>query len=177
MTPPPLQRSMTGIEAFQEAVRLDSIGRFADAQKLCAQLLKASPNHPEVQDIRSRELNAYDVLVNHWLVFTQATLPGGQAPATLPGPWNPRAQKASKRNPPRGPRRRGHVVLRFCDRPDPPNSIAPNRLRARLPRQDPGHSVKRIDTYKSKTFQFNDLVEPTAAREPSFDNNGTYKCA
>ena len=51
MTPPSLQPSMTGMQAFHEAVRLDSIGRFADAQKLCAQLLKAAPNHPDVQHL------------------------------------------------------------------------------------------------------------------------------
>jgi large subunit ribosomal protein L4 len=35
-----------------------------------------------VQIVEARELNAYDVLVNDWVVFTQATLPGGDpAPA------------------------------------------------------------------------------------------------
>jgi len=33
-------------------------------------------NLPEVQLIESSELNAYDVLCNEWIVFTQATLPG-----------------------------------------------------------------------------------------------------
>ena len=43
---------------------------------------KSFRNIPEVQVLRSRELNAYDILVNDWVVFTQATLPGGEpAPA------------------------------------------------------------------------------------------------
>ncbi|MEK7247219.1 MAG: DinB family protein, partial [Chloroflexota bacterium] len=36
-------------------------------------------NLPEVQLIEARELNAYDVLCNDWVVFSQATLPGGTA--------------------------------------------------------------------------------------------------
>jgi large subunit ribosomal protein L4 len=44
--------------------------------------LKSFRNLTSIQTIRSRELNAYDVLVNDWVVFTQATLPGGDpAPA------------------------------------------------------------------------------------------------
>ena len=39
---------------------------------------KSFRNLPEVQTIRARELNAYDVLVNDWVVFTQATLPGAE---------------------------------------------------------------------------------------------------
>ncbi|MGH9080884.1 MAG: 50S ribosomal protein L4, partial [Acidimicrobiales bacterium] len=34
-------------------------------------------NLPEVQTMLVGELNAYDVLVNDWVVFTDATLPGG----------------------------------------------------------------------------------------------------
>jgi large subunit ribosomal protein L4 len=34
-------------------------------------------NLPAVQTIMAAELNAYDVLVNDWVVFTDATLPGG----------------------------------------------------------------------------------------------------
>jgi large subunit ribosomal protein L4 len=37
---------------------------------------KSFRNLPEVQVLQARELNAYDVLVNDWVVFTQATLPG-----------------------------------------------------------------------------------------------------
>jgi len=37
-------------------------------------------NLPEIQLIESSELNAYDVLCNEWIVFTQATLPGATAP-------------------------------------------------------------------------------------------------
>jgi large subunit ribosomal protein L4 len=44
---------------------------------------KSFRNLPSIQTIRSRELNAYDVLVNDWVVFTQATLPGGE-PAVAP---------------------------------------------------------------------------------------------
>jgi large subunit ribosomal protein L4 len=47
--------------------------------------LKSFRNLPGIQTIRSRELNAYDVLVNDWVVFTEATLPGGE-PAEVPAP-------------------------------------------------------------------------------------------
>jgi len=46
--------------------------------------LKSFRNLPGIQTIRSRELNAYDVLVNDWVVFTQATLPGGEPAAAPP---------------------------------------------------------------------------------------------
>ena len=47
--------------------------------------LKSFRNLPGIQTIRARELNAYDVLVNDWIVFTEATLPGGEpAPAAAP---------------------------------------------------------------------------------------------
>jgi large subunit ribosomal protein L4 len=36
-------------------------------------------NLPAVQTIMTGELNAYDILVNDWVVFTDATLPGGSA--------------------------------------------------------------------------------------------------
>ncbi len=39
-------------------------------------------NLPDVQTIQADELNAYDVLVNDWIVFTDATLPRGDAPAS-----------------------------------------------------------------------------------------------
>ena len=45
-------------------------------------------NLPEVQTIMVGELNAYDILVNDWVVFTDETLPGG-APAD-PRPPPPR---------------------------------------------------------------------------------------
>jgi large subunit ribosomal protein L4 len=41
-------------------------------------------NLPEVQTIMAGELNAYDILVNDWLVFTDETLPGAPAPAAAP---------------------------------------------------------------------------------------------
>ena len=40
-------------------------------------LWKSFRNLPEVQCLDVAELNAYDVLVNDWLVFTTDTLPGG----------------------------------------------------------------------------------------------------
>jgi large subunit ribosomal protein L4 len=36
-------------------------------------------NLPEIQTIVAGELNAYDILVNDWVVFTDETLPGGTA--------------------------------------------------------------------------------------------------
>ena len=36
---------------------------------------KSFANLPDVQTITTGELNAYDVLCNHWIVFSQATLP------------------------------------------------------------------------------------------------------
>lgn len=41
-------------------------------------------NLPQIQTIVAGELNAYDVLVNDWLVFTDATLPGGPPAVTAP---------------------------------------------------------------------------------------------
>jgi large subunit ribosomal protein L4 len=38
-------------------------------------------NLPDVQLILRGELNAYDILCNEWIIFTRATLPGGEAPA------------------------------------------------------------------------------------------------
>jgi large subunit ribosomal protein L4 len=40
---------------------------------------KSFRNLQDVQAILRRELNAYDVLVNDWVVFTSATLPGAEA--------------------------------------------------------------------------------------------------
>jgi large subunit ribosomal protein L4 len=42
--------------------------------------IKAFRNLPEVQLIDVGELNAYDILCNEWLVFSQATLPGAPKP-------------------------------------------------------------------------------------------------
>jgi large subunit ribosomal protein L4 len=36
-------------------------------------------NLPEIQLIETAELNAYDVLCNEWIVFTEATLPGAKS--------------------------------------------------------------------------------------------------
>jgi large subunit ribosomal protein L4 len=54
---------------------------------------KSFRNLPRVQVIRSRELNAYDVLVNDWVVFTQATLPGGE-PAAAPAEADTETEEA-----------------------------------------------------------------------------------
>ena len=48
---------------------------------------KSFRNLPEVQVILAGELNTYDVLNNDWIVFTQATLPTGEA-AAAPAPTN-----------------------------------------------------------------------------------------
>jgi large subunit ribosomal protein L4 len=42
--------------------------------------IKAFRNLPEVQLIDVGELNAYDILCNEWVVFSQATLPGAHQP-------------------------------------------------------------------------------------------------
>ncbi len=52
---------------------------------------KSFRNLAEIQTIRIRELNAYDVLVNEWVVFTQATLPGTETKAA-----EPKAEPAEK---------------------------------------------------------------------------------
>ena len=39
-------------------------------------------NLPEIQTIVTGELNAYDILVNDWVLFTDETLPGGAGAAT-----------------------------------------------------------------------------------------------
>jgi large subunit ribosomal protein L4 len=39
-------------------------------------------NLPEIQTMVAGELNAYDILVNDWVVFTDETLPGGSDAAT-----------------------------------------------------------------------------------------------
>jgi large subunit ribosomal protein L4 len=41
-------------------------------------------NLPEVQTIMAGELNAYDILVNDWIVFTDQTLPGQSQPGPAP---------------------------------------------------------------------------------------------
>jgi large subunit ribosomal protein L4 len=44
---------------------------------------KSFRNLPEAQIIEDRELNAYDVLVNDYVVFTKATVPSSAAPAPV----------------------------------------------------------------------------------------------
>jgi large subunit ribosomal protein L4 len=43
--------------------------------------IKSFRNLPEVQLIEAGELNAYDILCNDWIVFTQATLPSSEKSA------------------------------------------------------------------------------------------------
>ncbi len=43
---------------------------------------KSFRNLPQVQLLKVSELNAYDILCNDWVVFSQATLPATPAPAT-----------------------------------------------------------------------------------------------
>ncbi|HUD17358.1 MAG TPA: 50S ribosomal protein L4 [Acidimicrobiales bacterium] len=43
-------------------------------------------NLPEVQTMVAGELNAYDILVNDWVVFTDETLPGGAGRDARPSP-------------------------------------------------------------------------------------------
>jgi large subunit ribosomal protein L4 len=44
--------------------------------------IKSFRNLPEVQLIEVGELNAYDILCNDWIVFTQATLPTSEKSAS-----------------------------------------------------------------------------------------------
>lgn len=57
-------------------------------------------NLPEVQLIESNELNAYDILCNDYVVFSQATLPGtsvaGNEPVTTRAPISGPVKKAAK---------------------------------------------------------------------------------
>ena len=47
----PNPAAMTGAEAYLEAVRLDSVGQYTEAQKICQQLLKAKPDLPDVHHL------------------------------------------------------------------------------------------------------------------------------
>jgi len=47
MRPP----QMSGADAYREALRLDGLGRYAEAQKLCQQILKALPKHADVHHL------------------------------------------------------------------------------------------------------------------------------
>jgi len=51
-------------------------------------------NLPEVQLIEINELNAYDILCNDYIVFSQATLPGTSVAAAAPAPKKAAAKKA-----------------------------------------------------------------------------------
>jgi large subunit ribosomal protein L4 len=58
---------------------LDSLGLdgkvMVVVERSDAMATKSFRNLPNVQVVQSGELNAYDVLCNDWLVFTQASLP------------------------------------------------------------------------------------------------------
>ena len=60
---------------------------------------KSFQNLTDVQTIQRRELNAYDVLVNDWIVFTQATLPGGEPAAEKPAKADKPAKPAKAAKP------------------------------------------------------------------------------
>jgi Flp pilus assembly protein TadD len=48
---PPRPQQMTVADAYREALRLDSIGQYTEAQKICAQLLKAKPDHVDIHHL------------------------------------------------------------------------------------------------------------------------------
>jgi large subunit ribosomal protein L4 len=52
-------------------------------------------NLPEVQLIEINELNAYDILCNDYIIFSQATLPGTSVTAAAPAPKKAAAKKAA----------------------------------------------------------------------------------
>ena len=52
-------------------------------------------NLPEVQLIEVNELNAYDILCNDYVIFSQATLPGTSVTAAVPAPKKAAAKKAA----------------------------------------------------------------------------------
>ena len=56
-------------------------------------------NLPEVQLIEINELNAYDILCNDFIVFTQATLPGTSVAASAPAPKKAAAKKSAAKKP------------------------------------------------------------------------------
>ena len=63
-------------------------------------------NLPEVQTIVAGELNAYDILVNDWVVFTDETLPGARPGARQrhrqhPTRQHPTGQHPTRQRPPR----------------------------------------------------------------------------
>lgn len=57
--------------------------------------IKSFLNLPEVQLIESRELNAYDVLCSDYVIFSQATLPGGGEVVAAAPAKNAAAKKAA----------------------------------------------------------------------------------
>ncbi|MGB8862196.1 MAG: 50S ribosomal protein L4 [Ilumatobacteraceae bacterium] len=54
-------------------------------------------NLPEVQLIEVNELNAYDILCNDYVIFSQATLPGTSVTAAAPAPKKAAAKKAASK--------------------------------------------------------------------------------
>ncbi len=50
MSLPPRQH-MSGADAYREALRLDGLGKYAEAQKLCQKILKAAPKHADVHHL------------------------------------------------------------------------------------------------------------------------------
>jgi large subunit ribosomal protein L4 len=63
---------------------------------------KSFRNLPEIHCLQARELNTYDVLVNDWIVFTSATLPGSggaETAETKPAAEKPAAKKPAAEKP------------------------------------------------------------------------------
>ena len=58
-------------------------------------VIRSFLNLPEVQLIEINELNAYDILCNDFIVFSQATLPGTSVAASAPAPKKAAAKKAA----------------------------------------------------------------------------------
>jgi large subunit ribosomal protein L4 len=73
-------------------------------------VIKSFLNLPEVQLIESRELNAYDVLCSDYVIFSQATLPGGGELTTAPKKAAAKKSAAKKTATTRGAARGGSAA-------------------------------------------------------------------
>jgi hypothetical protein len=60
---------------------------------------KSFRNLPEVHCVLAGELNAYDVLVSDWVVFTRATLPGPAPPTRAAASPPPRPRRPVVKDP------------------------------------------------------------------------------
>ena len=98
-------------------------------------------NLPEVQLIKSRELNAYDVLCNDWIVFSESNLPKGEAPTVAE---DVAPERATSQDPAEGAREDD------ADREDEP-IVHP---------QDPAEGAREEDT---ETPPRNEAADATAS--------------